>query len=117
MQLPKVINSDELILKINETNLYEVLIVQLNKDFIQAGIDVDFTDNSSPKELFEYLNEVISVLLRKRFDDFLNLLYRIDINENQIKSIITAMSGDTEQEITFLILKREWQKVWFRRFY
>lgn len=117
MQLPKVTNTAELIIKINQTELYRNLVLQLNKDFNLVGVSVEFYDNESPKVLFNQLKEVISILLQKSFDDFLNILYRIDINENQIKKVIDNMSEDVEEQISFIILKRVWQKVWFKKFY
>ena len=117
MNLPKVTNNTELLVQIDQTSLYEDLVNQLNKDFEIIGTAVNFSETENPKELFEFLQEVISELLEKHFDVFLNLLYRIDINEYQIKTIINQIADDTEQQIAFLILKREWQKVWFKKFY
>ena len=117
MNLPKVTNNTELLVQIDQTSLYEDLVNQLNKDFEIIGTTVNFSESKNPKDLFEFLQEVISELLEKHFDVFLNLLYRIDINEYQIKTIINQIADDTEQQIAFLILKREWQKVWFKKFY
>ena len=117
MNLPKVSNNTELLIQIEQTLLYEDLVSQLNKDFEVIGTAVNFSETENPQDLFEFLQEVISTLLEKHFDVFLNLLYRIDIDEHQIKTIINQIADDTEQQIAFLILKREWKKVWFRKFY
>ena len=117
MNLPKITNNTELLLQIEQTSLYQNLVNQLNKDFEVIGTAVDFSETTNPQDLFEFLQEVVTTLLEKHFDVFLNLLYRIDINEQQIKTIINTISDDTEQQITFLILKREWKKVWFRKYY
>lgn len=117
MQLPIITNNNDLLLEIERTALYQDLVKQLNKDFEIIGTAVNFSETENPLDLFEYLQEVIAELLEKHFDVFLNLLYRIDINENEIKSIIDQMAADTEQQIAFLILKREWKKVWFRKNY
>ncbi len=117
MNLPKVSNNTELLVQIDQTLLYEDLVNQLNKDFEIIGTAINFSETENPKDLFEFLQEVILELLEKHFDVFLNLLYRIDINENQIKTIINQLADDTEQQIAFLILKREWQKVWFKKYY
>lgn len=117
MQLPKVINTAELIIQINQSELYNDLIEQLNKDFSLAGVSFKFYNNEVPEIIFNQLKEVIVELLQKRFDDFLNILYRIDINENQIRKIIESMSGNVEEQISFIILKREWQKVWYKKYY
>jgi len=117
MNLPKILNNQELLNHIEATSLYQDLVNQLNKDFEIIGTDINFSDTKNPQDLFDFLQEVISTLLEKHFDVFLNLLYRIDIDENKIKTIINQMAENTEQQITFIILKREWQKVWFRKFY
>jgi len=117
MHLPKISNNTELLIQIEQTLLYEDLVNQLNKDFEVIGSAVNFSETENPQDLFEFLQEVISTLLEKHFDVFLNLLYRIDIDEHQIKTIINQIAEDTEQQIAFLILKREWKKVWFRKFY
>ena len=117
MHLPKVSNNTELLIQIEQTLLYEDLVNQLNKDFEVIGTAVNFSETENPQDLFEFLQEVISTLLEKHFDVFLNLLYRIDIDEHQIKTIINQIADNTEQQIAFLILKREWKKVWFRKFY
>jgi len=117
MHLPKVSNNTELLIQIEQTLLYEDLVNQLNKDFEVIGTAVNFSETENPQDLFEFLQEVISTLLEKHFDVFLNLLYRIDIDEHQIKTIINQIADNTEQQIAFLILKREWKKVWFRKYY
>ena len=117
MHLPKVSNNTELLIQIEQTSLYADLVNQLNKDFEVIGTAVNFSETENPQDLFEFLQEVISTLLEKHFDVFLNLLYRIDIDEHQIKTIINQIADNTEQQIAFLILKREWKKVWFRKYY
>ena len=117
MQLPKITTNTELLIQIETNSLYQDLVNQLNKDFEIIGTAVNFSETENPTDLLEFLQEVIAELLEKHFDVFLNLLYRIDINENEIKSIINEIAEDTEQQIAFLILKREWKKVWFRKFY
>ncbi len=117
MQLPKVTTNAELLAQIEGNSLYNDLVNQLNKDFEVIGTDVNFLATENPLDLFEFLQEVITQLLEKHFEIFLNLLYRIDINEHEIKTIIDKMETDTEQQITFIILKREWKKVWFKKNY
>jgi len=47
----------------------------------------------------------------------LNLLYIIDVSEDQIKILDGFDRIQLAEQVSFLILKREWQKVWFRKFY
>jgi len=107
--------SAEMLLSEAETeNLYLKLIEQINKDFNLANEGIDFPMSTSPEELKMQLHEKVYRLIQFRFAEYLNLLYIIDVPEDQIKKLdgsdIVALSG----QVAFLILKREWQKVWFR---
>ncbi|TAI47098.1 hypothetical protein [Flagellimonas allohymeniacidonis] len=94
--------------------LYQKLIAQLQKDFKLANIPLDFIDGPSPKEVKALLHEKIYFLLMERFPDYLNLLYVVDIPENQIAQVKSNNPVDAAEEMCFLIVKREWQKVWFK---
>ena len=115
MQLPNTFES--LIEEANQLELYKKLIQQLNKDFLLANIDLDFHEEVLPSSLKLLLHETVYKLIQEKFTEYLNLLYIIDVSEKQVK----ALSGDDtlklSEEVSFLILKREWQKVWFRNRY
>ena len=52
--------------------------------------------------------------LHHAFNEYLNLLHAVDVSENKIKSIDSEDSTDIAKYASYLILKREWQKVWYR---
>ena len=112
MQLPSTF--EDLVNEANQSNLYKNLILQLNKDFLLANIDLDFHEDVLPTSLKLILHETVYKLIQEKFTDYLNLLYIIDVSENKIR----ALNGDDtlklSEDVSFLILKREWQKVWFR---
>lgn len=112
--MSKLRKSEELLTKAHDVDLLNKLIVQLNKDFGLAGIDQMFELNSKPKGLINQLNKVIYGLLQNQFDNYLNLLYRVDISEIEIKKLDGSNPFKLSEQVTFLLLKREWQKVWFR---
>lgn len=97
-----------------EENLYEKLIFQLNKDFHLANESLDIEVATPPIELKTILHEKIYQLIQYKFAEYLNLLYIIDIPEEQIKKLDGSDLVKLSEQVTFLILKREWQKVWFR---
>lgn len=102
-----------------EKKLYAYLIQQINKDFAFANIHTTIDENSTPNQLIISLQKIVLNLLQERFSDCLNLLYRIDISEEQIKQL-ELEETDTimlSKKISFLILKRIWEKVWFRNIY
>lgn len=95
-------------------NLYLKLIEQINKDFNLANEGVDFPLSTKPDELKVQLHEKIYRLIQYKFAEYLNLLYIIDVAEDQIKKLDGADLVALSEQVAFLILKREWQKVWFR---
>lgn len=110
-------NTDLLLTEAQNENLYLKLIEQLNKDFNLANEGVDFPMSISPNELKIQLHEKIYRLIQYKFAEYLNLLYIIDVSEDQIKKLDGSDLVSLSEEVTFLVLKREWQKVWFRNKY
>ena len=115
MMLPKTF--DRLISEAERLHLYSKLIKQINKDFLLANIDLDLEDSILPSSLKYVLHEIIFKLIQDKFADYLNLLYIIDVSENKIKQLDGSDSLKLSEEVMFLILQREWQKVWFRNTY
>ena len=97
--------------------LYERLVIQLKKDIALANISIVLPETVTPKDLKETLHEKIYYLLLERFPEYLNLLYIIDVPEKAITNITGKDIVDLAEEVTFLILRREWQKVWFKSKY
>ena len=111
------INTDSLLTEATNESLYLKLIEQINKDFNLANEGIDFPMSISPDELKIQLHEKIYRLIQYKFAEYLNLLYIIDVSEDQIKKLDGSDLVSLSQEVTFLVLKREWQKVWFRNKY
>ncbi len=112
MQLPK--DFEGLVEEANAADLYTKLIHQLNKDFLLANIDMDFHEDILPSSLKLLLHETVFMLIQEKFSEYLNLLYIVDVPEKQIKSLDGEDIVKLAEDVSFLILKREWQKVWFR---
>ena len=111
------ISTDLLLQEAEKETLYVNLIVQLNKDFNLANEAVDFPISLSPDELKVQLHEKIYRLIQYKFAEYLNLLYIIDVSEEEIKKLDGSDLVILAEQVAFLILKREWQKVWFRNKY
>ena len=111
------INTDLLLQEAKNETLYVNLIVQLNKDFNLANEAVDFPLSLTPDELKIQLHEKIYRLIQYKFAEYLNLLYIIDVSEDEIKKLDGSDLVILAEQVAFLILKREWQKVWFRNKY
>ncbi len=115
MQIPTTF--DTLIAEANQLNLYKKLVLQLNKDFLLANIDLDFHEDILPTSLKLLLHETVYQLIQEKFAEYLNLLYIIDVPEKQVKALDGSDTLKLSEQVSFLILKREWQKVWFRNKY
>ncbi|WP_264531927.1 MULTISPECIES: hypothetical protein [Flavobacterium] len=108
-------NTDILLADAESENLYLSLIEQINKDFNLANEGIDFPMSISPDELKIQLHEKIYRMIQYKFAEYLNLLYIIDVPENEIKKLDGSDLVILAEQVSFLILKREWQKVWFRK--
>jgi len=108
------ISPEALLDEAQSEDLYLKLIEQLNKDFNLANEAVDFPLSTNPEELKIQLHEKIYRLIQYKFAEYLNLLYIIDVNESEIKKLDGSDIPELAGQVAFLVLKREWQKVWFR---
>ncbi len=97
--------------------LYTNLIMQLNKDFLYANIDMDFEEDIEPHALKVTLHETVYKLIQEKFATYLNLLYIIDVSEEKIKQLNGDDMLKLSEQVSFLILQRIWQKVWFKAKY
>ncbi len=108
-------NSLDLLNTVSEQDLYQELILQLNKDFSLVGLDYTFSKDQTPIQLKKNLTVILDNLIKTDFNSYLNLLYRIDISEKKITSSHTNNLTQYLDNATFEILKRTWKKVWFRK--
>lgn len=112
MSLPS--NFEDLIVEAETLNLYKQLIIQLNKDFLLANIDLELNEETLPTSLKLVLKDTIFSLITHKFSDYLNLLYQVDVPENKIRALDGEDTVRLSENVTFLILQREWQKVWWK---
>jgi hypothetical protein len=110
-------NTDLLLSEAEKEALYLKLIEQVNKDFNLANEAIDFPMSIVPDILKIQLHEKIYRLIQYKFAEYLNLLYIIDVSEEEVKKMDGSDLVVLAEQVSFLILKREWQKVWFRNKY
>ncbi|MDO7173374.1 hypothetical protein [Mariniflexile sp. AS56] len=115
MSLPTTF--ENLVEEANQLDLYKSLVVQLNKDFLLANIDLDFHEDILPTSLKFLLHETVYKLIQDKFTEYLSLLYIIDVSEKKVKALNGEDTLKLSEDVAFLILQREWQKVWFRNKY
>ena len=117
MNFQSITTTEDVLTTAEKENLYSKLIQQINKDFNLANEAIDFPESTTPNELKIQLSEKIYRLIQYNFAEYLNLLYIIDVPEETIRQLegydITVLAD----QVAFLIVKREWMKVWFRNKY
>ena len=94
--------------------LLKNMILQLRKDAQMSGLDFELNENSSSDDLISFLNDFLTELIHKDFTSYANFLYRIDVSEKEILKISEASLEILVGRISELILRKEWQKIWFR---
>lgn len=108
------LNTDLLLSEAQKEDLYLKLVEQINKDFTLANEGLELDVSITPIDLKLRIHDKIYRLIQYKFAEYLNLLYIIDVPEEQVKSLDGSDIVELAEQVAFLILKREWQKVWFR---
>jgi len=103
-----------LIKQIESYDLLENLMQQITKDADLAGVMFICDKDISAKELIRKMYVFLFELMTADFGTYLNFLYRVDISEKTLKSMPETEPELIAKHVTLLVLKREWQKVWFR---
>lgn len=110
-------NTFEVLHNATKAHHYKKLIAQLNKDLQLANLDCAFKEGVSPEVLKNQLCDLVFRCINQNFADYLNLLYIIDVSESQIKDLDGSDIVLLTENVVFLILKREYQKVWYKEQY
>ncbi|OBX26413.1 hypothetical protein LX77_01350 [Gelidibacter algens] len=105
---------DDLVGQANKMQLYTKLVEQLNKDLSLANVNLEFDPAVLPTSLKLLLHEKVYHLIQEKFMDYLNLLYIVDVSEEKIRALDGNDALQLSENVTFLLLKREWQKVYYR---
>jgi hypothetical protein len=117
MNFQSITTTEDVLTTAEKENLYSKLIQQINKDFNLANEAIDFPESTTPNELKIQLSEKIYRLIQYNFAEYLNLLYIIDVPEETIRQLEGYDITELADQVAFLIVKREWMKVWFRNKY
>lgn len=85
------------------------------KDFQLESDGLIDDSKLSYDSLLNRLAQIVDHLISKDFNRLLNALYRIDISEEKLKSVLAQMPENTSLVIAQMILDRELQKVTSRK--
>ncbi|MGB5654757.1 MAG: hypothetical protein WBM56_13095 [Robiginitalea sp.] len=107
--------------KAQASGLLPSLMLQLQKDYGRAGLEFPIPQEhiraAEPTEIFSSLKEGVYLLLMEHFDQYLNLMYAVDLPERYFQGIDPRDAVEAAHQLSGLILKREWQKIQWRRSY
>lgn len=79
---------------------------------IRHSLSIDMPEDISLEMLKEKLADYINQLIQADFDKLVSLLYRLDINETKLKSLLKENPGeDAGKIIADLIIERQLQKI------
>lgn len=91
-------------------------VMQLEKDFLMMGINFDIEKPvSNYQQLFYFTHHLVAALNEKEPKRILNLLYRIDIAEEQIQNEMQNTTVSYSEMLSELMVKRELYKVLMRK--
>ena len=105
---------------LNRLDILNETAQQTIKDFGMNRMEINFFGNTENAyaELFSQILPLVEKLQKENFQNFYNLMYRIDISEGQIKKAVEESKDKSFSEVvTDLILKRELLKVVFCKQY
>lgn len=110
-------NSEQLIQVAIGDSLFDKLKHQVEKDFVLANIPLQIPEKLGHAEFIALIREKVYYLMMEHFAEYLNLMYIIDIPESAFQNIEITDTVDIADQVTLLILKREYKKVWYRNRY
>ncbi len=102
-----------------KVDLLEATAQQIVKDFAMVGHDITITGNPSKayRELYDQVEKIIYQMITKDFHQLMNILYRIDIDEQQLKMHLASTHEDSSELLAKLVIDRELKKVIIRWYY
>lgn len=105
-------NIEGVLAEAQNQNYYDLLIKQLSKDLMRVGVVQVSEMPCAPIDLKVWLENVLLELIKYDFDSYLQLLYVVDVSEKEMRNLTASLPEEMVEDVVFLILKREWQKVW-----
>lgn len=85
-------------------NMVEQLLKESSEELVRSPV------------WYEQLKSKVNQLINEDFDGLLQLLYRVDVSESKLRSMLQQLPGnDAAAIITNLLLERQLQKIKSRR--
>ena len=101
--------------KIKANQYLSETVVQLEKDFLMIGVNFDIQKPVADyKTLFAYTYNLVNAINERNPQFILNLLYRIDLQEEKVQEEMQKTKLSFSQMLSELIVTRELYKVVLR---
>ena len=89
------------------------LVQYINKDMA-----LELPEKISFSELVEKLSAMVNQLIQNNFEKLVSLLYRIDVSEKKLKTLLHDNANETAGKIiALLIIERQLEKIALRKKY
>lgn len=83
---------------------------------INESLEIALPESVSMEELKENLSQHINQLINTDFEKLVYYLYRIDVDENKMRSLLNKTAGENAAGlIATLIIERQLQKMEYRK--
>ena len=79
-------NFEDLIAEVNQLDLYKKLVLQLNKDFLRANVDLNFHEEVLPTSLKLVLHETVYTLIQEKFGDGIMSAIDFDMTVTRVEN-------------------------------
>ena len=95
--------------------------VTLSKAIRERSFEMHFPDCSTDEELLEVLGKFVLYLLDKQPERLWQILYRLDVDEMQVKQVLMNEQNDNEagmgKALAQLVIEREKKRQYYRQQY
>ncbi len=100
--------------KLVEPHFIKQLIDQINKDFYRATQVEAVPLEATVHEIVINVEIALKEIIHRDASKISTLLYLVDVPEIEVEQYLSATTENLLSVVTFLILKREFQKVYLR---
>ena len=108
----KIVSLSEVPDFLKQKELFQATIAQLQKDLSWQNLELPLSESPTVEELKIKLSSLFSYLEQGQYQTLMNILYRVDVSEQQIKKVMENVVDEPFSDVwTQLMLHRCLQKV------
>jgi len=115
--LPKKIDTQELLAKLSTAELQMQLLYQTCKDLGVENFEIGIGETDFFIALRQEIYNIIKTVIELQPHLLPNMIYRIDLEEHMVNKMLASPHQDTAVELTEAILQREMKKIYIRNLF